>query len=93
MTSTPLGAPPFALAFGAGAATANDEPVHYRAVGGAAVSDYDDVELHWQNQALLNALAEIDRIQQGMRLTPAIDGRDLLREARAGGMYGFDPGS
>jgi hypothetical protein len=49
----------------------------------------ENVEFHWPNQALLQALREIERIQAGMRFTPGERSAEILREARAGAMYGI----
>jgi hypothetical protein len=43
------------------------------------------------NEAALAALREIAKRQEGRRETSAEDTDRLLREARAGGMYGYDP--
>jgi hypothetical protein len=43
------------------------------------------------NQGLRDAIAEVDKIQSGMKLTPA-DGGRLLAAARAGEMYGHAAG-
>ena len=39
------------------------------------------------NEAMLSALREISKIQEGMKPTPGGDTQRLLREARNGGMY------
>jgi hypothetical protein len=44
------------------------------------------------NRAMLAALREVAEIQDGMPLTDGEDSHRLLREARAGGMYGPDSG-
>jgi hypothetical protein len=41
------------------------------------------------NQAMLNALAEVERIQKGMQPKEDKNEREYLREARSGGMYGY----
>ncbi len=41
------------------------------------------------NQVMLNALAEVERIQKGMQPKEGNDALDYLREARSGGMYGY----
>ena len=43
------------------------------------------------NEAMLSALREISKIQEGMKPTPSGDTQKLLREARGGGMYGYEP--
>lgn len=43
------------------------------------------------NVAMLSALREISKIQEGMKPTPSGDTQKLLREARGGGMYGYEP--
>ena len=44
---------------------------------------------HPPNQAMLNALAEVERIQKGMQPKEDKDEREYPREARTGGMYGY----
>jgi hypothetical protein len=41
------------------------------------------------NQAMLNALAEVKRIQTGMQPKEDKHGRECLQEARSGGMYSY----
>lgn len=41
-------------------------------------------------KTLLQAVREIDERNQGKRLTPGDETQALLREARDGGMYGWD---
>jgi len=41
------------------------------------------------NQAMLEALAQVERIQDGMQPTDVENSLDFLREARSGAMYGY----
>lgn len=44
------------------------------------------------NERMLAALREIEEIQRGMRFTPGgEETQRLIREARAGPMYGYEP--
>lgn len=43
------------------------------------------------NYGMLEALRRAEEIQRGMRLTDGSDTQRMLREARAGGMYGYEP--
>ncbi|NOT64336.1 MAG: hypothetical protein HOP19_29310 [Acidobacteria bacterium] len=43
------------------------------------------------NYAMLEVLRQTEELQQGMRFTDGSDTQRLLREARAGGMYGDEP--
>lgn len=43
------------------------------------------------NEALLEVIAQVTQMQAGMRYTSGADTQQLLREARAGAMYGYDP--
>ena len=43
------------------------------------------------NYAALEVLRQTKEMQQGMRFTDGSDTQRLLREARAGGMYGYEP--
>ena len=43
------------------------------------------------NYGMLEALRRAEEIQRGMRFTDGSDTQRLLREARAGGMYGYEP--
>ena len=52
----------------------------------------DGVEFYWPNQALLQVLREIERIQDGMPVTSGDNSLGILREARAGAMYGMTDG-
>ena len=60
--------------------------VSCRSTGGGACSELL-VDFHWQDQSLLQALSEVERIQIGMGLTPDDGSNEMLREARAGAMY------
>ena len=52
----------------------------------------DGRDKHVPNQAMLNALAEVERIQKGMQPREGKDAPDYLREAKSGGMYGYGDG-
>jgi alkylation response protein AidB-like acyl-CoA dehydrogenase len=43
------------------------------------------------NEAMLQVIAQVTQMQAGMRYTSGTDTQRLLREARAGAMYGYDP--
>lgn len=43
------------------------------------------------NYALLELLRKTEELQRGMRLTDGSDTQRLLREARSGAMYGYEP--
>lgn len=43
------------------------------------------------NEAMLRAIEKVAKAQEGMRLTSGEDTQRLLREARAGAMYGYEP--
>ncbi len=43
------------------------------------------------NYAMLEAMRIAAELQAGMRFTDGSDTQKMLREARAGGMYGYDP--
>jgi hypothetical protein len=47
--------------------------------------------LRWQNFSLLQTIREIDRRRSGTRFSVGDTSEDMLRQARAGGMYGLDP--
>jgi hypothetical protein len=44
-----------------------------------------------RNEGMLRALADIEKRQAGRRSISGEETQRLLREARAGGMYGLDP--
>ena len=43
------------------------------------------------NYAMLEVLRQTEALQREMRFTNGSDTQRLLREARAGGMYGYEP--
>ncbi len=43
------------------------------------------------NYAMLEVLRQTEELQRGLRFTDGSDTQRLLREARAGGMYGDEP--
>ena len=43
------------------------------------------------NYAMLEVMRKAAELQAGMRFTDGSDTQKMLREARAGGMYGYDP--
>ncbi len=43
------------------------------------------------NEAMLRAIEKVAKAQEGMRLTSGEGTQRLLREARAGAMYGYEP--
>jgi alkylation response protein AidB-like acyl-CoA dehydrogenase len=43
------------------------------------------------NEAALQVMEQVAQLQSGMRYTSGADTQQLLREARAGAMYGYDP--
>lgn len=43
------------------------------------------------NEAMLQVIAQVAQLQAGMRYTSGADTQQLLREARVGAMYGYDP--
>ncbi|MCI0387253.1 MAG: hypothetical protein MOB07_00555 [Acidobacteria bacterium] len=43
------------------------------------------------NEAALQVMEQVTQLQSGMRYTSGADTQQLLREARAGAMYGYDP--
>ena len=43
------------------------------------------------NYAMLDVLRKTEELQRGMSFTDGSDTQRLLREARAGGMYGYEP--
>ena len=43
------------------------------------------------NHVMLNVLAKVEEIQLGMQPKDDKNTQDYLREARSGGMYGYDP--
>lgn len=43
------------------------------------------------NHALLELLHQTEELQRGMRFTDGSDTQRLLREARSGAMYGYEP--
>lgn len=55
----------------------------------AGAAAYDGGEKHPPNQVMLKALAEVERIQEGMQSREGKDALEYLREARSGGMYGY----
>jgi bifunctional DNA-binding transcriptional regulator/antitoxin component of YhaV-PrlF toxin-antitoxin module len=44
-----------------------------------------------RNEGMLKVLADIEKHQEGRRSISGEETQRMLREARAGGMYGFDP--
>jgi len=44
-----------------------------------------------RNEGMLSVLADIEKRQEGRRSISGDDTQRMLREARAGGMYGLDP--
>jgi len=60
--------------------------------GGAAVARLQaGMAFEWPNSALMRAVLEIDRIQQNMSFSSGETTSELIRQGRAGAMYGFDP--
>jgi hypothetical protein len=58
----------------------------------SAASQADEATgFHWQNNKLLDTLRAIENSSAGRRLTPGDRSLEMLREARAGGMYGHSP--
>ena len=55
------------------------------------LADEPRAEAVLPNEGMLAALREIAKLQEGMRETSGEDTQRLLREARAGGMYGYEP--
>ena len=43
------------------------------------------------NEAMLRAIEKVAKAQEGMRFTSGEDTQRLLRQARAGAMYGYEP--
>ncbi|MGH9854193.1 MAG: hypothetical protein ACREBD_30485 [Blastocatellia bacterium] len=43
------------------------------------------------NEAMLQAMQQVAQMQAGMRYTSGEDTQRLLREARAGRMFGYEP--
>lgn len=80
----------FSLGAGLGAMPMNQEVA---VIGGSGAFAYSrpHVAIRRQNQTLLQIIHEIDRMQAGKRLTPDDRSAEMLREARAGGMYGIGP--
>lgn len=48
-------------------------------------------EARHPNYAMFEALRKAAELQAGMRFTDGSDTQKMLREARAGGMYGYKP--
>lgn len=78
------------LTFGSGLGGSSPFGVHegLRMSGGSSGSAEAHETIRWPNRTLLDTVRKIDRRRSNMRLTPGDESLDLLREARAGGMYG-----
>ena len=83
------------MGLGAGLAGTNlgrEINASYVGGGGAAISE-TDVCFIWSNERLMAAMKRIEVRSAGKRLTPGQDTVRIIREGRAGGMYGIASGS
>lgn len=83
---------PLVLGLGSGLGAINMTPIVYAHPSGGNYASAEPriTAFQWRNQSLVETIRDIDRRRSGMRLTPGEESENMLREARAGGMYGLD---
>jgi hypothetical protein len=79
------------LSTGFGIATMNPQVPVLTAGGGGGTCSRNVAQFRWQNRELVEFLQRARKARAGMSLTPDERSNEMLRDARAGEMYGLNP--